>query len=935
MEKAFIEYDFPVKEVSEHSAKEKNVRHGHISTLHTWWARRPLAASRATIYASLIPAPVDELEREKRSKFIGELSKWENSNNKELIEKAREDILMANGGVPPKILDPFSGGGAIPLEALRLGCDTSASDLNPVAILIQKACLEYPQKYGQGKPRKEYLKDRPWVKDKKGQMTFDQDTLNPLIEDLKYWRNQILKEAKNEIGKFYPQDPDGSIPTGYIWANTVLCTNPACKAEIPLVRQTWLAKKKNKKVAYKIIVKKNKIEFKIFEGDTIDFDPNQGTVARANVICPCCNAGIPAIETRDKFQKCENKQRLIAVVLVHPEKTGKKYRLACNEDIANYNKAINAFELKRQELRKVWGFDPVPDEPLKRVPVSFGVINVWVYGMNKWGDLFNDRQKLVLITFVEKLRNLSTSSSMLPEEGKKAIILYLAFGIDMVAAFGNRLARWDNSSEAVKHLYSRQALPMMWDYVEVNTFGGGSGSFASGSLYYDKTIEHCTASSDATVSIDQQSATQLSHPDESFDAIFTDPPYYDSIPYSYLSDFFFVWLKRSLGNQFPDLLGTPLSPKSKEIVAYTQGSGGVESGKLFFEEMIGKSFKEIQRILKPQGIAYIVFAHKSTDAWETVISAILNAGMILSASWPIHTEMKNRMRASESAALASSIYMVVRKRNKEETAFYTEIKPAIEKRIHEKLDQFWSEGIGGSDFFISAIGPAVEVFGKYSSVEKLSGEKVSVRELLEYVRQVVSEHALNRILNNIQLGGIDNTTRFYIIWRFTYGNARVLFDDASKLSRAIGYDIEANWDAGGIVQKSKEFVEIKGPYERRNDDTFKRRISKHFPDISQESLFEDERISIEAPSMIDIMHQCLIFWSRNDRLTIVKLLEGSGYRTNNHFWQVAQSISDVLPDGDKEKQLLQGFLYGKEGYQAGKIPQNDVNDADPNLFGEK
>ena len=932
MKKAFIEYDFPVKEVSEHSAREKNIRHGHISTLHIWWARRPLASSRATIYASLVPAPKDEQEREERSKFIAELSKWENSNNKELIEKARQDILDANDGVPPKVLDPFSGGGSIPLEALRLGCETYASDLNPVAVLIEKATLEYPQKYGQPIPRKQYFDERPWMKDDEKQITIGDDTVNPLLEDVKYWGNYVLEEAKKELGKFYPPDPDGSIPVGYIWARTLPCANPDCKAEIPLVRQTWLAKKSKKKIAYKIVTKGNKIDFEIREGNDIDFDPAQGTIARANVNCPCCNTGIPAKETRTKFQEGINKQRMVVVVLKHPDKQGKTYRLATEDDIAVYNEAENALEVKRQQLFNQWGIDPVPYEEL---PLMSGTFNVPIYGINQWGKMFNKRQLLTIISIVDIIKNLNQNNSFSSEEYEKSVGIFLAFGLTRMLDYYNTGSTWENTQERTAHLFSRQAIPMTWDYSELNPLTPTVGSWQSMAFRKIwKVIEFVSKNENSTIP-NQCSATNLQIDDSSLDAVFTDPPYYNSVPYADLSDFFYVWLLRILSNDYPDLLSTPLSPKSEEIceMAGWDSRRYGHKTKQFYEEMIKKAFIEINRVMKPNGIANIIYAHKSTDAWEAIINAILESGLYLSGSWPLHTEQKSRLRASESAALASSIYMVCRKRNTNETAFYNEIKPAVEKRIHEKLDQFWAEGIGGSDFFISAIGPAVEVFGKYASVEKLSGEKVTVKELLEYVRQVVSEHALNRILKNTQLGGIDNTTRFYLIWRFTYGNAKVMFDDASKLSRAIGFDLEANWDSAGIVKKDKQFITIKSPVDRRNDERFKHRIAKHFPDIVQETLFDDEIITTEAPSMIDVLHQCLIFWNRNDRLTIVKLLEGSGYRNNNHFWQVAQSISDVLKDGDKEKQLLQGFLYGKEGYQSGKVPVDDKPDAQEKIFG--
>jgi putative DNA methylase len=272
MNKRFIEWDMPLAELSEESTREKNIRHGHISTLHIWWARRPLASSRASIYTALTPAPNDEDERRKRSQFIVNLSKWENSLNQNLIEQARADILTANNGIPPKVLDPFAGGGAIPLEALRLGCETYASDLNPVAVLIEKATLEYPQKYSSRKEQSDNV--------------FGEKQSNPLLDDVKKWGNWVLEEARKEIGTFYPHDDDGSIPVGYIWARTVKCQNPACNAEIPLVRQTWLAKKDNKKVAYKLIPSGNKIDFAIREGNAIDFDPATGTVARAKAACP-------------------------------------------------------------------------------------------------------------------------------------------------------------------------------------------------------------------------------------------------------------------------------------------------------------------------------------------------------------------------------------------------------------------------------------------------------------------------------------------------------------------------------------------------------------------------------------------------------------------------------------------------------------------------
>lgn len=877
--RTLIEATFPVEEVSKESVREKNIRHGHISTLHIWWARRPLAASRATIYAALVPEPKDEQERLARASFIHELCKWENSLNAYYIERARKEILEANDGKPPRVLDPFAGGGAIPLEALRLGYETYASDLNPVAVLIEKATLEFPQKYGRPVKRKE-----------KTPMGEVEREVNPLLEDVKRWGDWVLEEARKEIGHFYPSDPDGSIPVGYIWARTVKCHNPACGAEIPLMRQTWLAKKENKQVALKIIPLGNEIEFDIVEGAAIDFDPGEGTVARARVICPCCGSGLTDKEVRKQFQEGRAGQRMVAVVLHHPDRQGKTYRLATEKDMEVFQEAERYLEQKREELWDKWGFDPVPDEELP--PKDTLGFRVQRYGILKWGDLFNPRQKLALITFAEKVRQ--AHEKMLAEEYETeyahAVATYLALGVDELARFTSVLNPWKVDAEAIVHVFGRQALPMLWDYNENNPLGQHGGTWVNRMKEMMDVIANlCNVCTIATVT--QASATSLPYPDDYFDAVITDPPYYDNVPYSYLSDFFYVWLKRTLGDLYPDLFATPLTPKSEEIVAYSHGEGGFEGGKKFFEEMIAKAFQEIYRVLKPEGIAVIVFAHKTTAAWETIINALLKSGLYLTASWPLHTEMQARLRAKESAALASSIYMVCRKRTTRETAYYNEVKPLVEEKIRQKLDQFWNEGIGGSDFFVAAIGPALEVFGRYEKVETYAGEEVSAQDLLEFVRKTVSEYALARILKNGNLGGIDATARFYLLWRWTYNGARVHFDEARKLSSACGVELEQYWN-GGLVKKDKEYISVLGPKER------------------DRKFLEKEKFN----SLVDVLHACLLLWEKNQRMKITEILQSSGNLHNNAFWQLAQAVSDVLPEGDKERQMIQGFLYGRDSY---------------------
>jgi len=912
--KTFIEADFPIKAVSANSVREKNIRHGHISTLHIWWARRPLAASRASIYAALTPAPKDEEERLKKAQFIADLSQWENSLNEKLLSRAREEILNANGGKPPKVLDPFAGGGAIPLEALRLGCETYAGDLNPVAVLILKATLEYPQKFG--KPVKKKVKNEMGIE--------EEVEVNPLLEAVKEWGEWVLSEAKKELAQFYPEEPDGSIPVGYIWARTVRCKNPTCGAEIPLVRQTWLAKKKNKKVAYRIVPEGNRVSFEIVEGEAIGFDPSKGTISRAKAVCPCCGSGLSAQEVRKQFQEGKASERMVAVVLHHPKRRGKFYRVATEKDLQVFESAAKYLSEKRQKLMEQWGFDPVPDEPLPPQDSHRAVgSQLPLYNFHSWGDLFNARQKLALITFVEKVRE--AHDRMLAEgyepEFAKAVATYLGLALNRLIDKNANIVVWDNSRDMPSHVFARQALPMIWDYAEVNPFSNSTGNWFSGLDWVCRVINHCSQILEFSNSkVTQLSATRLPFPDDYFDAVVTDPPYYDNVPYSYLSDFFYVWLKRTLGHLYPELFATPLTPKSEEIVAYTY-KRDVDSGVKFFEEMITQAFSEIARVLKPEGVAVIVFAHKTTDAWESIINALLSAGLYLTASWPLHTEMKARLTAQETAALASSIYMVCRKRITNETAYFSEIKDEIVSRVQEKLEQFWNEGISGADFFVSAIGPAVEVFGRYARVEKLSGEPVSVRELLEFVRKTVSEYALSRIIRNSEfgmrdagleigdsgpefrmaspesLGNIDPATRFYLLFRWAYGRATVPFDEARKLAQAVGLELSAYFNRS-FVARDKGNIKCLSPLER-NDKLFEK----------------------EPENMIDVLHRALVYWERGETAMIKELLKETGMGENPAFWQAAQALSEVLPEGDKEKQMLQGLLYSRNGFAAHQEPR--------------
>ena len=873
MDKRFIEESFPVKEVSIESAKEKNIRHGHISTLHIWWARRPLASSRATAYAALIPAPKNEEERKKTKDFIIELSKWENSLNQKLIEKARKDILEANGGKPPKVLDPFSGGGAIPLEALRLGCETYANDYNPVAVLIEKCTLEYPQKYGK-----------------------------KLVEDVKKWGEWVLEEAKKELEQFYPSDVEEkksyfkdqkevSIPVGYIWARTIKCQNPKCEAEIPLMRQFWLAKKPNKKVILYPYTKNKRVEFKIvgdgYEKMPKDFDPEKGTVARAVAECLYCGSIVEAKDVRKQFRDGKSCQRMVAVVTHKIGTQGKKYRLATDNDMDVYNKAEKYLERKCEKLEKEWGISPIPDEPLpKERARGFSGFRVILYGFNIWGDLFNARQKLALVTMTEKIREAHKKmlSQKYEEEYKKAILSYLSLALDRLATRNANVSVWHTGSEQTEKVFAMQALPMQWSYPESNPLTEGNVIGFMGNIdSIEEVINNLSKiSKSIKISVTQSSATELSYKDNFFDAIFTDPPYYDNVAYADLSDFFYVWLKRALDNSYPELFSTPLTPKTIEIIQDPARS----KDKRFFEESLTKAFQEIHRVLKQDGIGVIVYAHKTTQGWETIINALLDSGLVITASWPINTEMQSRLLAKESAALASSIYIVARKIKKKELGLYPKVKKDLHTYLNEKLERLWNEGISGADFFIAAIGAGIEIFGQYEKIIDDEGTVVRADRLLEEIRKISTDFAVKQILHNGFSSEVSPLTRFYVLWRWNYKDAKVPFDEARKLSQSFGVNLEREWNKGFIV-KEKEFIRVLGPKERQIKNLE------------------------ESKELIDVLHYSLLLWEKGEKQKLLKKLSET-YGNSEAFYKVAQAVSQSLPNESKEKKLLDGFLSGKE-----------------------
>ena len=640
--KKLVEETLPLRQISFESAREKSIRSNHINTLHIWWARKPLIASRAVILASLLNNPRNEEKRRSLLNFLTSFSTWEKTSDPAFSKKANNMIMADYNCKVPKILDCFAGGGNIPFEALRLGADVYASDLNPVAVIIELSTLVYPQKYGKSaSPRTEQKSLEGSAK----------TIPNILAHDVAIWGKWVLNEATKELSKFYPLDLKNNEPLAYLWARTVKCQNPACGAEIPLLTTLWLSQRSGEgAVALKIIrdKKNKKVDFRVVRGSLIDFDPSEGTMKLGAIECPVCKQAAKGAYLRREAIAGRMGQRLVCVISINRAGgSGKIYSVPePNEEVAFQN-AKKAFIKLDTSIQKF-----LPNEPIPRPPVSlaqngdrgfFVHLQVVNYGLTKWGDLFNSRQALALVTFVSKVR--LAYELILKEtndkEYAKAVSTYLAVAIDRLADFCSTLCILNTTGgRGVVHTFGRHALVMNWAYAETNPLNSVCANWQSAIDSAVNVIESATMDKEAVVF--QGTAKKLPFEDKFFDVIITDPPYYDAVPYSDLSDFFYVWLKRSIGYLYPDLFMTPSTPKIPEIIQNTtllrrvsqisENKEPMIKDKADFERDLTEALHEINRVLKQDGIGSIVFAHKTTSAWETLINALLSSGLTVTAS---------------------------------------------------------------------------------------------------------------------------------------------------------------------------------------------------------------------------------------------------------------------------------------------------------------
>ena len=974
-----IEVDLPIRKISEHARREKSIRHGHISTLHIWWARRPLAACRAVILAALWPDPADpncperfraeaaQLLRTLRDRrggpvrnwddrmvlrqalldFIAEFSNWDLATETDFLETSRRLVDVAHeclGGAPgtrPLVIDPFAGGGAIPLEALRVGADAFASDLNPVAVLLNKVVLEYVPKHG---PR--------------------------LADEVRRFGEWVRAEAEKELGAYYPKDPDGATPIAYLWARTVRCEGPGCGAEVPLLRSPWLAKKGNRSRALRIVAEREagRVQFDVVEVKNAR-EVGEGTVRRGSATCPLC--GFTTKVDRVRAQLSERRggaadARLVAVVTTRPGAQGRSYRLPTERDLDAVRRAAEVLSRRRKAHRGELSL--VPDEPLP--PEGTLGFRVQKYGVRTWGDLFTPRQLLALTTLVRLVREAGARCAKeRGEEMGTAVATCLAMAVDRQADYLSSLTVWAFGGEFVAHTFGRQALPIVWDFPEVALLASASGNW-QGALDWVATVSSEIANSISTPAhVQTSSATSHPLPDDAAQALVTDPPYYDAVPYADLSDFFYVWLRRTVGDRHPELFSSPLTPKSGECVvnpAALSGDGPVKD-RAHFERTMRDALAEARRVVAPDGVGVVVFAHKSTAGWETQLQAMIEAGWVITASWPIDTERPGRLRAQNSAALASSIHIVCRPRENPDGSVridavgdWRAVLAELPQRLHEWLPRLAAEGIVGADAIFACLGPALEIFSRYSRVEKTSGEAVSLREYLEHVWAAVSREALSMLFRDADTAGLEPDARLTAMWLWTLasgetvaakeaaeddideggtdedeeggskaspgGAAFVLeFDAARKIAQGLGAKLE----------EMSHVVDIKGEKARLLDVAERTKhlfgkvegapTAKKVAKKKQMALFAELEQAAEtqgwgqvgAPkagtTTLDRVHQAMLLFGsgRGDALKRFLVEEGVGKQTQ--FWKLAQSLSALYPSGSDEKRWVDGVLARKKG----------------------
>jgi putative DNA methylase len=982
--KRLIEVDLPIKRVSAHARREKSIRHGHISTLHIWWARRPLGACRAVICSALWPDPADplcpvsfrnkarsemlawtSLERQKlcseegrrrfelaRKKptlfddpkqvraalfdFIADFANWDNSAVPEFLDtssvltRAAHESLGGAAGTRPLVVDPFAGGGSIPLEALRVGADAFASDLNPIPVLLNKVILEYVPKYGKR-----------------------------LADEVRKWGGWLTNQAEQALVELYPKDPNGAIPVAYLWARTIKCEGPGCGVDIPLFRSALLANKGKNSVYLKMKVDR--------ESKSIDFDilkgPPQpgssaGVMRRSSATCPVCGYSTPAANVRAQFtgrQGGAADARLLAVVTNTAGESGRLYRACQPYDQAAVTRAVS-------ELKEIANTAPndIPDEPL---PYLRSIFNIHLLDVTKWSQLYTPRQLVSLIRLMRLVREAGEKiqGEISDPNLQAAVMTCLALAVDRVAAQFTSLSWWQPKGEFVAGTFGRQALGIVWDFAEIRPVKGASGDLDGALDWVTRVVESGVNSRGSQATVVMASATKEPLPDDFAAAVVTDPPYYDAVPYADLSDFFYVLLKRMLKGIHGNLFDEILTPKNGEIVQLAERNPIYAfKTKEYFEKGMQDALRDARRVTVPNGIAVVVFAHKTTEGWEVMLSSVISAGWVVTASWPIDTERAVRMRATDSAALASSVHLVCRPREsrdgelRSEIGDWREVLQELPIRIHAWMPRLVDEGVVGADAIFACLGPALEIFSRYSRVEKANGEAVTLREYLEQVWAAVAREALATVLHDSDSGSLEPDARLTVIWLWTLGGGStngdddsdtdsddadeddeattktpagyvLEFDAARKIAQGLGANLEA---LGHVVAVKGDKARLLAVADRtqylfgkmEGPPTAKRAAKKKqiplFAEI-EEVAAEQGWGEVGAPkagtTTLDRVHQAMLLFASARSEALKRFLVEEGIGRQAPFWKLAQALAALYPSGSDERRWVEGVLARKKG----------------------
>jgi putative DNA methylase len=764
--KRLAEVDFPIAVVSRSSVEENKVRHGHPKNLHLWWARRPLASCRAILLALLLPDPCDpscpdefkkrarnilprvqgggsgkdELElRKELLRFVGNFSLWDKSANPTYMEAARGLVQAAWDDDAPLVVDTFAGGGSIPLEALRLGCESYASDLNPVAALIDKVLLDIVPRTG-----------------------------DKIVKELREFAFKVRSNALRDLARYYPIAADGT-PINYLWAHTIICDN--CGAEIPLMKSFWLSKKAKRRIALRYIpikLRSGGLDFDIFQPKK-DSEVQGATVKRGKAVCLECNLAmsgerVQAILTQqlggndpifDENGSRTGGARLLAVATVISGSGGRRYRLGSDADY----KPVLAAILARKSLisaKNEDGLTVIPDERIH----SEDTRNFWVaqYGVQTFGQLFTSRQAISLAYLSKEVRAI--------EDGRLRSLAALLLG--RCADFWSSLSRWKAGAECPVQALARPVFPFVWDFAEANPWSESTGSLSSQVDRIEDALLPICALSLPPGQAEQADACR--HPLNAAgggvaNILFTDPPYYDAIPYADLSDYFYVWHKRTIDatakNQHQP---NDLTPKDSEAVQNLRSltSDGHPKDREFYEQRMSEAFSEGRKILKDDGVGCVVFAHKTTEGWEALLSGLISGRWIITASWPIATEMTSRLRAKDSASLGTSVHLICRPRpDSAPVGDWADILRELPERVGTWIEKLQSEGIRGADLVFACIGPAMQIYSQYRRVEDAEGREIPLggdpaapesykRGFLAYVWETVGRLALEEVLGTAE-----------------------------------------------------------------------------------------------------------------------------------------------------------------------------------------